>query len=98
MSIKSKTNNKPKITLIPKHTLRTISTIMTENSARHDKDGKVGYREVPIEAYLNSIGRHLMDVLDDPRSVDESGHLNVNHLLTDVAILNELIMEMKDIN
>jgi hypothetical protein len=37
-----------------------------------------------------------MDVLDDPRSVDESGHLNVNHLLTDVAILNELIMEMKD--
>jgi len=79
---------KPRLALVPASTIESVGKVMTHGLSKY-KEGS--WKEVESWRYKDAMMRHLCCYLEDENSVDEeSGLLHIEHLLTNIAFLNEL--------
>lgn len=80
---------KPRPTLVPPSLIWAVARVREYGCEKyHDPEN---WRQVEPERYLDALCRHILAVVDDPKSVDqESGLPHLWHLATNVAFLIEI--------
>lgn len=77
---------KLRISLVPPGAIKSIARVRMYGIKKYtDKDN---WKKVEPDRYVDAAMRHLLDVMDDMRSVDkESGLLHAEHALTNLGFL-----------
>ena len=80
--------DKLRLGLVPASTIESVGKVMTYGLTKYTLDS---WKQVEPWRYKDALMRHLVAYLKDENSVDsESSLLHLEHLLCNVAFLNEL--------
>lgn len=81
---------KAKLTLVPQRIIWDIARIREYGNEKYPDGGPDNWKQVEIERYRDAAFRHLLQYLEDPQSLDESGFPHLWHLACNVAFLCEM--------
>ena len=81
---------KEQVSLVPMQIVRDIARVREYGNRKyHDPDN---WRTVEARRYIDALGRHALDFLNDPLGVDEeSGLPHLWHLECNAAFLSEML-------
>lgn len=80
---------KLRLTRVPPKSIKAIAKVREYGAAKYVSDDN--WKAVPMEHYIDAAYRHLLEMIEDPYSVDsESGLPHSWHLATNAAFLAAL--------
>ena len=81
---------KPNLTLVPTQIVRDIAEVREYGNRKYGS--RDNWKNVELERYIAALYRHLLAVVDDPRSVDsESGIEHYKHIACNAAFICEML-------
>lgn len=83
---------KPKVSLVPLQIVKDIAAVREYGINKYGDSQS--WKEVECQRYIDALGRHCMDFLNDPIGLDEeSGLPHLWHLECNAAFLSVLLKE-----
>lgn len=81
---------KPRVSLVPMQIVRDIAVIRQYGVDKYKTVDN--WKNVEVERYIDALGRHTLEFLNNPLGVDEeSGYPHLWHIGCNVAFLSELM-------
>ncbi len=91
------TKGKAPISLVPMDILTAIARVREYGVQKYGSGGIAGWKNVPVSDYFDALGRHFIEYVNNPDSVDkESGLPHHWHMACNIAFIIALEKESKE--
>lgn len=85
---------KLRLSLVPVQAIRDIAQVREYGNAKYGSIAN--WRSVEVTRYIDALYRHLLEIVENPRSIDEeSGIEHYKHIACNAAFLCELLKDRK---